>query len=91
MAKKKSVWETLQCQPAVIKVSDCANMCVLLFVRVEPTDWTAVVEVRGGRQRERLLTIQTAIKLSLYSLHQTHTHTYRETHGKLMEFCFSSR
>lgn len=25
--------------PAVIKASDCTNTCVLLFVRVERSDW----------------------------------------------------
>lgn len=83
------MWQTLHLQPAVIKVRDCVNMCVLLFVRVEPTDWTAMVEVRGGREggsvTGRLLTIPTAIKLSLQHTYHTHTslntRTQRNTLG----------
>ena len=47
-----------------------------------------MLEVRGGRQRPRLLTIPTAIKLSQHTLitythpyTHTHTHTHRDTQG----------
>jgi len=47
---KICVQQTLHWKPAVINESDSANMCVLLFVKEELTDWTAVVEMRVGRQ-----------------------------------------
>lgn len=88
------VWQTLHLQPAVIKVRDCVNMCVLLFVRVEPTDWTATVEVRGGRQCDRPPVNYSNSHQAVPTTHWSHTHILEHTEKhtrKLMGFCFSSR
>lgn len=64
-------------------------ICVLVFVTAGRTDWTSMVEVRGGRQRNRLLPISAAIKLSLsriitHIFARTHTATHKETNGVLL-------
>lgn len=91
----------------MIKSSGDANSQVLLLVRVEPPNWTAVPVVGGGEKDDAVRppandsdNHQAVPKQTHPEL--THTHTQakdthartqadRHTCGERMEFCFPSR